>query len=278
MLAEIAADRSVLGEVIGDPTDPAFVTRAQARLVVRGHSVLELNPIVYKILSRRLPHVPGYYLRDDLLFPMKKGLGNALKWGHHRDLTQWITVDITATERGVVLAIVDEGRGFDVAGVVRRFERGEGYFVTGGSGMIHFAAARSKISWSDGGRVFLLRFLCDDPNVPRADRELEARFGTALDSSAIRHAVSFEIPRFMEPVTVEMCRVERIDASRGEVTYVLHWRAEGAKPSSMASKLFVIGRLAGSGSAPAGLDSDRTLESLGSLRQPPMTLFVPAEC
>jgi hypothetical protein len=130
------------------------------RVVLRGHTAAELVPLVDDVLSRRLAHVPAKHLFTHLRYLVRKGVGNAYKWGNGRDAGRSIVVEAAITDAGAVVSISNEGDGFDVAGVLARFRRGERFFTHGGSGFKNFDRTRSVISYADGGRTLLIRFLC----------------------------------------------------------------------------------------------------------------------
>jgi hypothetical protein len=96
----------------------------------------------------------------DLNHPAKKGLGNAFKWGNRSDPSRTLMVRAVMTDAGAVVAITDEGRGFDVPAVLARFRDNSEYFQHGGSGFSHFHSTNSVVSYADGGRTLLIRFLC----------------------------------------------------------------------------------------------------------------------
>jgi hypothetical protein len=143
-----------------DPTDPSFVALDEVYLIVQGQTPDELLPVLNAAFAARCADVPPQQLRRHLLYPLKKALGNAYKWGNHKDPTKQITVETVATKIGLLVTISDQGEGFDVPGIVGQFRSGERYFTHGGSGLKHFDRAKSLISYTNGGRTLLLRFLC----------------------------------------------------------------------------------------------------------------------
>jgi hypothetical protein len=87
---------------------------------------------------------------------IKKALGNAYKWGNKRDQEKLLIVTTLTTGIGAVIKISDQGNGFDVSRVVR-----DRLFTRKGSGLTRFRKTSSIISYADGGRTLLIRFLCD---------------------------------------------------------------------------------------------------------------------
>jgi hypothetical protein len=159
MLAEIKASAKVFANSMHDPADPGFVALDEAYLVVQGQTPDELLPVLNTAFAARCADVPPPQLRRHLLYPLKKALGNAYKWGNHKDPAKRITVETVATKIGLLVIISDQGEGFDVPSIVGQFRSGERYFTHGGSGLKHFDRAKSLISYTNGGRTLLLRFL-----------------------------------------------------------------------------------------------------------------------
>jgi hypothetical protein len=141
---------------------PGVPPQTDALWRVTGRTPDELLTILQTALSRRYAHVLKPHVSADLIYLVKKGLGNAYKWGNERDSEKLIAVTMVMTDIGAVIRISDQGKGFDVARVVEQFTRHERYFVHGGSGFSHFHNARSIISYADGGRTLLIRFLCHE--------------------------------------------------------------------------------------------------------------------
>jgi anti-sigma regulatory factor (Ser/Thr protein kinase) len=161
MLRDIGITHGQVVEILRDPMAPACVDGDPIRLAVEGHSRDDLFPLLKVVLAARYAHVLPARLTRELLAPLKNGLGNAYKRGNARDRTKTIWVEIDATRRGAVVAITDEGRGFDVAQTLENFQAQTQYFSTDGAGFRTFARTASLVSYADGGRTFLLRFLDD---------------------------------------------------------------------------------------------------------------------
>jgi hypothetical protein len=131
---------------------------------LQGKTPDDLLPVLNAAFSWRFANLPREQLFGDLIYLLKKGLGNAYKWGNQKDPAKRITVEAVTTKAGALVAISDEGEGFDVNGVLRRFQSDEHYFTHGGSGFKHFNKAKSLISYADGGRTLLICFLSNGLN------------------------------------------------------------------------------------------------------------------
>jgi hypothetical protein len=133
---------------------------AETRFAMRGHTPDEMLPGLMDAFTKRYAFVPSERVFGELNYLVKKGLGNAYKWGNDSNADRPLKVRAVMTDAGAVIAITDEGRGFDVASVLQRFFQNDGYSRHGGSGFDHFQESRSIVSWRDGGRTLLIQFLC----------------------------------------------------------------------------------------------------------------------
>jgi anti-sigma regulatory factor (Ser/Thr protein kinase) len=159
MLAEIEASAEASTNRADTPLSPLFVEADEASVVVRGRTPDDLLPLLTAGLSSRFaPAVPKKRLFADLTYLLKKGVGNAYKWGNRKDPSKTITAEVIVTRLGAVVSIVDEGDGFDVEGILRLFYADRPYYMHGGSGLRHFHKTRSLISYAEGGRMLLIRF------------------------------------------------------------------------------------------------------------------------
>ena len=143
MLAEIRADAS-----------------GETQLNLLGQTPDELLPTLVETFSKRYESLPSDCVFKELSYLVKKGLGNAYKWGNECAPERSLSVRAVMTDIGAVVAISDQGNGFDVSNVLARFLRNDGYSRHGGSGFFHFHEASSVVSYADGGRTFLIEFLC----------------------------------------------------------------------------------------------------------------------
>lgn len=165
LLHDIGVSNETLVRRVEGPDDDRFLELDEAVLTVRGGTPAELLPVLATALSRRFSGVSKKRLRDDLLYLLKKGIGNAYKWGHDRDPERSITVYLVVSRTGAVASVTDEGAGFDVARTVDKLLEGECYYTHGGSGFKNFRRTRSLVSYENSGRTLLIRFL--DPAAAR---------------------------------------------------------------------------------------------------------------
>jgi hypothetical protein len=183
MLKAIYASHEAFVNRFSDPSSPALVSLDEVSLVIRGTTPDQLWCVLNDVLSKRFAHVRAERLLSDLMYPVKKGLGNAHKWGNQRDTGKDITVETVITRTGAVLSISDEGRGFDPEAILSKVCRSEHYFTHGGSGFHHFAKTQSLISYTNGGRTLLLCYR-DVPDsgaagVPARDRATQTQLAAA---------------------------------------------------------------------------------------------------
>ncbi len=143
MLAEIACE--------GSPPDAPWC--------VTGRTPYDLLPVLRKAFFTRYAHLPRAHVSADLVALVKHGLGNAYKRGNERDSHKLLTVTTTMTDIGAVIKVTDQGHGFDARRVVEKFARQERYFVHAGAGFTNFQKTTSIVSFADGGRTLLIRFL-----------------------------------------------------------------------------------------------------------------------
>jgi hypothetical protein len=94
----------------------------------------------------------------DLLIPLRNALGNAYKHGNHHDPAKAVSVEVTLTRKGALVAVTDEGAGFDVALTLQRFRGQNDYFANRGAGFRNLQEAGSTVSFENGGRTVLLCF------------------------------------------------------------------------------------------------------------------------
>src|SRR5437867_5834596 len=159
MLAEIGAPPEPPVRPLEDPADPAFLARDDAWLVFGGHRREDVLPQLEVALRKRLAGIARADRAEELLYLLKKGLGNAFKRGNRGDLAKWITTEVVMTSEGALVSVSDQGAGFDVERTVETLRRNGRYFEHGGSGLSHFDRSATLVSYADGGRTLLLRFL-----------------------------------------------------------------------------------------------------------------------
>lgn len=242
MLAEIRASPVVLGDSIDDPSDPRLLSAERVHLIVRGNTQAALYARLERAFRKRFRNVPSDQLRRDLVYPLKKGLGNAYKRGNREDPTKHITVDAVLTGEGALVAVSDEGDGFDVEATYRRFREGEHYFTHGGGGLAGLEKSRSVVSYDRGGRTLLIRFLCTPEPGGASTHAERAALGPAGDESFMRAALA-RLPRFRGKREVLSCRVylptKRTIAGK-EIRYVVEYRR---RRSDAPRKEVLSGRL-----------------------------------
>ena len=156
LLAEIEAPER-LGDPLIDITDPRVATM-DARVRICGHEQKLLFSLLKNALLERFAKVPRSQLLRDLLIPLKNALGNAYKHGNGKDSDKAILVELVLSTKGALIAVRDEGRGFDVAHTFRRYRDGENYFANHGIGFRNLHRAVSTVSFENGGRTLLLCF------------------------------------------------------------------------------------------------------------------------
>src|SRR6266705_1217537 len=128
LLSEIDAP-NLPGDPLSDLTDLRAAS-VDAHVRVCGRARDELFPLLKIALSERFAGVPRQQMIRDLLLPLKNVLGNAYKHGNRCDPTKMISVEIVLTVKGALIAVTDEGGGFDVALTFRRFQEQESsYYV-----------------------------------------------------------------------------------------------------------------------------------------------------
>ncbi len=217
MLIDIDASEEALANRLHDPADPRFVDLDEACLVVRRTTPAELLPVLTAVYEKRFSQVPSQQIFRDLTYPLKKGVGNAYKRGNLSNPAKMVTVETIVTRTGAVVAISDEGQGFDVAGILAQFQQGEHYFTYGGSGFLHFHKAQSIVSYADNGRTVLIRFLCQaDPGLAlSADQEIA--FGVAGDAQIMRDFLATNLPDLQKHGSqLASCHVYAPEKQRGD--------------------------------------------------------------
>src|SRR4029453_5271544 len=100
MLVEIKASAKAFANCLHDPADPGFVALDEVCLIVQGKTAHELFPVLNAAFTKRCADVPLQQLSRDLLYLLKKGLGNAYKWGNKKNPTKRITKKILPTKMG----------------------------------------------------------------------------------------------------------------------------------------------------------------------------------
>ncbi|TMQ47761.1 MAG: ATP-binding protein [Candidatus Eisenbacteria bacterium] len=192
LLAEIGATDTGT-DSLTDMTDPRFAT-SDVHVRVCGHAKEDLFPLLDLALSERFAALPRARLLRDVLIPVRKALGNAHKHGNGKDPAKDIVVEIVLTRHGVVIAITDEGPGFDVARTFQRFRERQKYFVHQGAGFRFLHRAMSTVSYEHGGRTLLLCYRQTDDLYDGAPSCSDRQ--NLLDSQWMQTCLSAELPEF----------------------------------------------------------------------------------
>src|ERR1043165_6351696 len=164
LLAEIEAIEPA-AEPLSDLTDPRVGT-ADVHVRVHGHAKRDLFPLLKVALSERFAAVSRPQLIRDLLVPLRNALGNAYKHGNARNPDAAVCVELVLKHNGALIAITDEGSGFDVVRTFQRFQDQEDYCENRGAGFRNLHRARSTVSYENGGRTLLLCFQSAIPVSP----------------------------------------------------------------------------------------------------------------
>jgi len=208
LLAEIGAAHSAL-RPLSDVTDPHFAT-TDVHARVRGQGRDDLFPLLEIALSERFASVPRPQLIRDLLMPLKNALGNAFKHGNASDPGKGVSVEAVLTRKGALLAVTDEGPGFDFARTFRRFQEQEAYFENHGSGFRNLHGAMSTVTYEDGGRTVLLCFrpATLDQAASWSPAPADEVSPQVLDGEWIRASLSTGLPEFANGgAKLESCRI-----------------------------------------------------------------------
>lgn len=182
-LAEINASEDAMDATITNPANPAFETSSEVHMLIKGQTPNELLPVLYDAFERRFSDVSHDHLKNDLLYLLKKGIGNAYKWGNQKDPAKQIAVEAVITDSGAFVRISDDGDGFDVKKVIKQFRKKEHYFHHGGAGIYQFEKTISLISYTNGGRTLKIRFLCAPEPGKAPSPEEAAAYGSAGDET-----------------------------------------------------------------------------------------------
>lgn len=195
MLQKIAAAPDAFSQPAASIDHPKLYKKDEIHIQVAEHEPQVLLELLNTLLAKRFPQLSPVHLFRDLTYPLKKGVGNAFKWGNRQDTAKWITVSAVINRVGAVISVADEGNGFDYHAVWERYQDKEAYFTYGGSGFDQFNKAHSWITYVDGGRKMLLCFVYQaDPGEPLTAEQVAA-YGAAGDAEAM-HRFLAEQPYF----------------------------------------------------------------------------------
>lgn len=186
----------------------ALVVSGDCHVRWRGKTRADLFPWLRVALTERFAAVPRTVLVRDLLMPLKHALGNAEKHGNRNDPVRMITVEAVLTTRGALIAVTDEGEGFDVDLTVRRWQEQQTYFVFEGAGFRGLHQATATVTWEDGGRTILL---CFRPSITESDTSFPKTSADPGVAGATKD--SYDDPalrRLLDPAWIEMCLVREL--------------------------------------------------------------------
>jgi anti-sigma regulatory factor (Ser/Thr protein kinase) len=218
MLAEIGAPNPP-GDSLRDVTDPR-VANGDVHVCVGCHGRDDVFPLLKAALLERFASVPRPDLIRDVLVPLKNALGNACKHGNRRDPAKRISVELTLTRQGALIAITDEGPGFNAARTFRRFQSQETYFVNHGSGFRNLHRAKSTVSYENDGRTLLL---CYRPAAQSEDQP--APFPAAVRNSG----PGSPPPKIVDPEWIRTAALAGFAGGPSEIescrVYATHGRA-----------------------------------------------------
>ncbi len=221
LLESIGASAALAGSPPCAFTTPAFSTRRQVRACLRGTTKEALRAVLEPALLQRFADCAEEQLFDELLYPLKKALGNAQKWGNQHDPHKQITVECIATPQGALFAITDEGPGFDVAATLAAQQAHTTYFTHGGSGFNLFAKISTIVSYADGGRTLLLCF------------QSNHRHGTPVNEATCAQLGPLAAVAYMQPQLETVLR--QVTGARAQVRACTIY--EPTMPASTAPEL-----------------------------------------
>ncbi len=117
MTIDLHCTRREMLAKISAQSDAEGVTSFSAHGPVPG----ELFEMVAGAMRERFAALAPEVILHDLLRPLQKAIGNAHKRGNRQQPEKQIAIEVVATEQGVVIAVSDEGDGFDVQDACKLF-------------------------------------------------------------------------------------------------------------------------------------------------------------
>jgi len=223
LLREVGA-MELSGDILSDVTDPR-VARMDVSVQLCGRSKDDLFPLLNLALSQRFAAVPRMQLIRDLMLPLRNALGNACKHGNDGDPAKAVSVELVLTGKGTVIAITDQGRGFDVALTFQRFQEQQTYFMNRGQGFRALHSAMSTVTYENDGRTLLL---CFRPACGNSDRMSFYQPETTQ--------LSEQVPEFVNGHgSIQSCRVFAAGGCADNdigTRYLLRIAADGARPAA----------------------------------------------
>ena len=239
MLAEIKASDNAFTNCFSNPADPGFIVLDEASLVVQGKTPEELLSFLCAVYAKRFPQVSQHQLFYELNNLIKRGIGNAYKWGNKKDTAKNITVETVVTATGALVAISDEGEGFDIESVLNRFQKGKHYFSHGGAGFKQFHKTKSLISYVHGGSTLLIRFLCvpEPTKDPSALQEID--LGSVCNEEFMKSFLTAELLRLRKntatPISCRIHIAQKCKTDQGMVKYLLVYHEKKSAQTKLAA-------------------------------------------
>jgi hypothetical protein len=183
------------------------------------------------VLSERFAAVPRTRLLRDLLVPLRSALSNAHKRGNRGDAAKLIAVETVLTRNGALLAITDQGDGFDVSGVIGHCRRNERYFAHRGAGFSRFDRADAIFTYENGGRTLLLGFVA--AGYGGRSSEMDDALERVTDLGWLRSRFATDLPELaLGDARLESLRASVIGSVGGgrDLRYVLRVGEDGSPP------------------------------------------------
>src|SRR2546427_8743027 len=221
------------------PTEPVNdladrrVARRDVQVRLSGHGRDDLFPFLEVVLSDRFASVPRMELLPDLLIPLRNALGNAWKHGNGGDLEKTVAVEMVLTGEGALIAITDQGPGFDVAVTYQRYRDEEAYYQNHGCGFRNLDCAVSTVvSFENEGRTILLCYRPAPDPIPASSFRFAPHNHEDPSSRRIAEELSV-LPEFVNGGNgAAACTAYPIFPNPGETGYriaVLAWHLGGGK-------------------------------------------------
>lgn len=167
MIRELEVPQDIPQVKISSLSDPLLVAAPIVNLALNFNNRYEEQlydrlKAAFKLRYLDKLNVDRVRFRYDLTRPLKRAMGNSFKHGNRGIPEKQIQLEAILTDRGAYISITDQGNGFNVAQVYSDFKKGKQYATYSGGGFITYEFSKSKISFANGGRTFLLLFLVDE--------------------------------------------------------------------------------------------------------------------
>lgn len=160
MLEELNVPQNISPLYLNITSDTRLITEPVVSLLLKFHHRDDIFRELKKALKKRYSKQISFgQLERDLMNPLKRALGNSFKHGNLKNIDKHLILEALVTERGVFIKLTDEGDGFNVKQVYDKFQAGFDYAKNKGMGFLTYASSQSHISFSKGGKSFILLFL-----------------------------------------------------------------------------------------------------------------------